>query len=50
MIKPDGKTYVVGKFKPKETLLVMGEKLQSGMYILVVSTEKNTYKLKLSKF
>jgi endo-1,4-beta-xylanase len=30
--------------------LVMGETLQSGMYLLVVHTEKNTYQTKLSKF
>lgn len=30
--------------------LEMGEMLQSGMYLLVVHTEKNTYQTKLSKF
>jgi len=38
------------KINIDDSILVMGEKLHSGMYILVVSTEKNTYKLKLSKF
>jgi len=43
-------TVVDTKNNIDDTTLIMGESLQSGMYILVVSTDKNNYQLKLSKY